>query len=334
MSVSAVSAGRSQAPRTLWNRLTDAWWAYEAPTYLLFAGVYVAWGLLVWFHAALPWWLMIPLGGYLVALHSSLQHESIHALRRSPVWLRTAVAYAPLGVWVAYPVYHRMHSTHHRNADLTLPEADPESRYVSQDRWARMDPVSRWLRIADQTLVFHLTLGPALAWSRFWSGELRALAGGDTSHLRAWLWHVVMLGLLFAFVSGVAGMAWWQYVLLIAYPHVGFIRLRSFFEHRWAVRPSERIASVEAGFVFAFLFLWNNLHIVHHMRATMPWYRIPGFYKANRQRLLAMNGHYVFTGGYLDLMRRYAFRPTFVPAHPATPGGSAPAPAAVADGAA
>jgi fatty acid desaturase len=66
--------------------LAGFWWTYEIPTYLLFTTVYAAWGLLVWFHTALPWWLMIPLGGYLVALYSSLQHESIHALQRSPAW--------------------------------------------------------------------------------------------------------------------------------------------------------------------------------------------------------------------------------------------------------
>ena len=33
------------------------------------------------FHAVIPWWLMIPLGGYLLAWHFSLQHEAIHGWR-------------------------------------------------------------------------------------------------------------------------------------------------------------------------------------------------------------------------------------------------------------
>jgi fatty acid desaturase len=63
------------------------------------------------------------------------------------------------------------------------------------------------------------------------------------------------------------------------------------------------------------LWLWNNLHIVHHLHPTMPWYDIPGYYRANREHLLALNGGFVYSG-YLDLTKRYLTRPTFVPVHP------------------
>ncbi len=59
----------------------------EWPTILLAASVYLIFGLLTWFYHALPWWLVLPLGGYLVGLHGSLQHEAIHGHPTNRPWL-------------------------------------------------------------------------------------------------------------------------------------------------------------------------------------------------------------------------------------------------------
>ena len=91
--------------------------------------------------------------------------------------------------------------------------------------------------------------------------------------------------------------------------------LRPFLEHRWGERPYERIASVESTLPMGLLWLWNNLHIVHHLHPTMPWYDIPGYYRANKPRLMELNGHYVYAG-YSDLARRFLTRPSFTPVHP------------------
>jgi fatty acid desaturase len=48
----------------------------EWPTLAVAAAVYGGFGLATWFHEALPWWLLLPLGGFLVAWHGSLQHEA------------------------------------------------------------------------------------------------------------------------------------------------------------------------------------------------------------------------------------------------------------------
>ena len=50
----------------------------EGPTILLAVLIYGAWGLVTWWHAALPTWLLVCAGGWLVAWHGSLQHETIH----------------------------------------------------------------------------------------------------------------------------------------------------------------------------------------------------------------------------------------------------------------
>jgi fatty acid desaturase len=117
-------------------------------------------------------------------------------------------------------------------------------------------------------------------------------------------------------VSAVAGMPIWYYYLVLVLPGISIGLLRAFIEHRWGPTPGERTASVESNWVFGLLFLWNNLHIVHHLYPQMPWFEIPGFWMRNRERLLRHNGHFVFRG-YWQIARRWLFRPVFVPAHPA-----------------
>ena len=51
---------------------TDDWWSgLEWPTILVLAGTYLAFGFLTWFAASIPWYALLPLGGYVVCLHGS-----------------------------------------------------------------------------------------------------------------------------------------------------------------------------------------------------------------------------------------------------------------------
>jgi len=87
--------------------LTAFWRRYEGPTWILALVIYGSWMALTSFHALIPWWIMIPVGAYLVAWQFSLQHETIHAMRFVPRWLRYAIAFPPLGLWFPYPIYNR-----------------------------------------------------------------------------------------------------------------------------------------------------------------------------------------------------------------------------------
>jgi fatty acid desaturase len=95
--------------------------------------------------------------------------------------------------------------------------------------------------------------------------------------------------------------------------------LRAFTEHRAAADSQERTAAVESNVVFGLLYLYNNLHVAHHLKPTMPWYDIPRFYRENRGELLAGNGNFVFKG-YAELARRYLIVPVFSPVFPESPG--------------
>lgn len=79
---------------------------------------------------------------------------------------------------------------------------------------------------------------------------------------------------------------------------------RSYAEHRFADHHHERTAIVENSPLFGPLFLYNNLHVLHHQRPGMPWYRIPRLYRRHRNLLVSINGGLVYDG-YLDVARRF-----------------------------
>jgi len=230
---------------------------------------------LVWCHALLPWYVLMPVGAYLTAWHFSLQHEAIHSFRGVPKWLRFAVVFPPLGLWFPFPLYRKSHRTHHRDEDLAVPGIDTESYYVRREDWEGMGRIQRGLLLFNQTLVGRLTLGPLLRLRILVVREIQRVRRGDRSHLPHWGVHVVAVGLLFWIISGVCGFVWWQYVLVVAYPGMSLGLLRAFYEHRAAVDSAQRTASVESNLVFGMLFLYNNLHVVHHRMPAMPWYDIP-----------------------------------------------------------
>lgn len=288
---------------------------YDGPTWIVAAVLYSAWVALIWFNATLPWWVIMPVGAYLLAWHFSLQHEAIHAFRGVPAWLRFAAVFPPLGLWFPFPLYRKSHTTHHRDIHLTIPGVDTESYYVRRADWEKMSKARRALLTFNQTMAGRLLIGPAL---RLWLlvlRETRRVRDGDYSHLPHWAIHVVAVGLLFWFISGVCHMPWWQYCLLVAYPGLSLGLLRAFTEHRAAEDSQERTASVESNALFGLLYLYNNLHVVHHLKPTMAWYDIPAYYRANKDELMRMNGQFMYRG-YIQLARHYLWVPVFSPIHP------------------
>jgi fatty acid desaturase len=287
----------------------------DGPTWIVALVIYAAWGALIWYNAALPWWFMMPVGAYLLAWHFSLQHEAIHSFRGVPAWLRFALVFPPIGLWFPFPLYRKSHTTHHRDINLTVPGVDTESYYVLKADWQRMGSFMRAVLTFNQTLAGRLLIGPCL---RLWSlsyKESKRVAQGDYSHLPHWAVHALAVALLFWFISGVCHFPWWQYCLLIAYPGMSLSLLRAFYEHRAAEDSQQRTAAVESNVVFGLLYLYNNLHVVHHLKPTMPWYDIPRYYRENRESLLEVNGQYVYRG-YTVFVRRFLLTPVFSPVHP------------------
>ena len=287
----------------------------EWPTLALIALTYGLLAVLMWFFHALPWWVVAPLGAYLVALHGSLQHEALHGHpTRNRLVNELAVAINP-SLWFPYRRYRKLHLTHHNDEHLTDPQLDPESYYLLPDHWAGLPAPLRQLYTLNNTLAGRMILGPMIASIRFWSSEALAMIKGDREIIMAWLLHIPACAITLVYALSVCGIPFWQYVLLFAYPGVGLMLVRSFCEHQAAENEGERTIIVEASPFWSLLFLNNNLHVAHHTRPRLPWYELPAYYRAERDALIARNNGYRMKG-YREIFRRYFFKPKEPVAHP------------------
>ena len=285
------------------------------PTIGLAAGLYAAFGLVTWHWAALPWWLVMAIGACLVCLHGSLQHEVIHGYPTPWRTLNVALIYPSLWLFLPYGLYRESHLRHHRDDRLTAPDDDPETWYVSPAEWERMGPFHRRVRQVLNTLLGRLLLGPAyVMWVTLWRLADRA-AAGDRAYLARWLEHVPAVAIVLAWVVLVCRMPLVQYQLLFVYPGLSFAMLRSFAEHRAALAVGERTAIIDSGRFFGLLYLYNNLHSLHHAEPRTVWYRRPAHYRRRQAELLAGNGHYRLRG-YRDLFTRYLLRAKEPVVHP------------------
>ena len=287
----------------------------EWPTISLIAAVYAILMVIVWFHASLPWWLILPAGAYCTALHASLQHEVLHGHPTGNRRLNEAMVFATPALWLPYGRYKQTHLAHHNDSHLTDPRLDPESYYLLPESWAAMPGARRFLFEVNQTLAGRMLIGPAVSIVRFWSSEIRDILHGNRETAMAWAWFVAACGITAWYVVWVCGMPFWQYYLLIAYPGISLALVRSYCEHQAAEVVGHRTIIVEASPFWSLLFLYNNLHVAHHSRPSLAWYKLPAYYRAERDRLIAQNNGYLMRG-YGEIFRRYFLSPKEPIAYP------------------
>ena len=297
---------------------------HDGPTLLVAAAIYASWLALLASHEHVPWWITAPLGGYVVQWHSSLQHEAIHSMRGIPKWLRSAIVWPPIGVCFPFELYRRLHTQHHRNSYLTYPGEDTESYYHNEENWEKYGKMWRWLLIVNQTFLGRLFIGPFLQTPRLYIEEVGKLTAGDTANAGIWVRHFIGLALILLLVTQVFDMSVLRYLAVFVYTGLIFGMMRSFTEHRWGEEPSERTAVVESNWVFGLLFLWNNLHVIHHLLPTLPWWKVPRVWRQHRELIQAHNGGFVF-GGYGEIARRWLIKPNFIPVHPPSVASRNPA---------
>jgi len=288
----------------------------EWPTAALAAFIYALWLSATYFWRDLPWPALAALGGVAVAWHMSLQHEIIHNHPTRSRRVNRALGSWPLALWLPYEIYRVTHLQHHNDLRLTDPLEDPESYYYTAEQWRVLGPLGRWLSRAQSTLLGRLILGPAWAMARFWGGEIAALSRGHFRHAPILVRHLIQTVLVLTWVIGVCRMPFWLYFWGFAYTGTALALVRSFAEHRADNEVERRTAIVEQSWFFGPLFLFNNLHVVHHLRAGLPWYEIPRWYRMNREAVIARNGGLVYRT-YFEVARRYLFKPHDAAVHPA-----------------
>lgn len=285
------------------------------PTWAVVLSIYGLFLALTLFWTWVPIPLLFVLGGLVTAWYSALEHEVIHGHPTRWPWVNRLIVAPPLLVWLPFGVYALTHRAHHRDEILTDPFDDPESYYLAQDRWAILPPWVQRLCVWQNTLLGRLTLGVGFSVALFVKVEAAHLWRGQPGRRAIWAGHGVLVLALFAYLTLVCALPIWLYLCCFVLPGTSLILLRSYLEHQWAEAPKHRTAIVEAGWFWRLLFLNNNFHLVHHERPAMPWYELPGEYRANKAAYVARNGAYVVRG-YGAIARAYAFRAKEPVRHP------------------
>ena len=294
-------------------------WSTVALTVVCY-GLWMAAGIWLWPVAPV---LALALMAVMAALHSSLVHENLHGHPTRDRRLNEALVALPLSLIYPYRRYKALHLAHHRDERLTDPIEDPESYYKA--RWAH-DRMPRWLRAAlvvNNTMIGRLVLGPALGAAGFLAQEARLLMQDAPGVRRAWALHLAAVAPVLALVWAF-GIPLWLYVLAVVWPSLSLIAIRTYAEHRWHDAPEGRTIIVERS-PLAWLFLHNNLHIVHHQMPGAPWYALPRLYAERRAHWQALNHGYVYPN-YRAMFRAHALRPKEPVVHPVLHQHPAPPP--------
>lgn len=281
----------------------------------LTAGHWVAFGLLLFHWRELGWIMVAPLGAYLVCLNGSLQHEALHGHPTGSRAFNELLIFPPLSLWFPYRRYRALHLKHHDNDHLTEPGLDPESYYMDPQAWAGMPWWLRLLYTANNAMLGRFILGPAIATARVVAEEAGRMADGDREVMVAWALHGIGIVLVWLWVSVICGMPFWQYLLFIAYWGNSLTMMRSYAEHRAHEQAGCRTILVETNPVVGLMYLNNNLHMAHHEKPGIPWYELPAYYRANKERLIKENCGYLMRG-YGELARRWALKPKEPVVHP------------------
>jgi len=283
----------------------------DLSTLLVAALIYGSWIAATLAARRLPWPVVAAVGGWLIAWHGSLQHETIHGHPTRSRRANRLLGSPPLSLWLPYARYERLHLAHHSTEHLTLPGLDPESRYLG----GGSSGLSRATARATQTLAGRLLVGPALEIGGFLASEARAFVRNEPGVRRAWTLHGLGVALIAVWLAAVCRLSLVEYLLGFVYPGTALSLLRSFAEHRADPDRSRRIAIVERAPLLGLLFLNNNLHAVHHAFPGASWRALPGLYGSRRDELLAANGGLVYAG-YGEVFRRFLLRPHDVLVHP------------------
>ncbi|GAA6179348.1 fatty acid desaturase [Shimia sp. NS0008-38b] len=286
----------------------------EWPTLLLVAGCYAAFVIgTVWLAE-----LWLPLGMVVtvvaLALHSSLSHEVLHGHPFENELINAALVFPSLGVFVPYLRFKDTHLAHHLDSQLTDPYDDPESNYLYAEDWDELSKWQRMMLLTNNTLAGRMVLGPLVGQICFMKTDWRDVCAGDRRVLAGWLLHVPAVALVIAWMTTIGQMPIWAYILC-AYVALSILKIRTFLEHQAHERARGRTVIIEDRGPLAWIFLNNNLHVVHHMHPKMPWYRLPGLFQSNRDRYLARNGGYYFAS-YSEVFRKFLWRRKDPVAHP------------------
>lgn len=285
----------------------------EWPTLLVALACWVGFVSLLMWHERLPDAVVVVSFALLAGWYMSLQHEVIHGHPTPWRAVNLTLAAAPLSMWLPFSLYRELHLVHHR-ADLTAPGSDPETFYVSPQRWQAASAPYRLALRVNRTMVGRLVIGPSLGPPSQIAFELRQTRT-DPERRKVWGIHLVSAAAVGWVVFAVADVPAWQYLLGYCYLGMSVTYIRSFVEHLAVDEPNTKAAVVRSNWFFGLLFLNNNLHHTHHVLPGAAWYRLPALTDEIQAEQAAADGAGLYTG-YGQVMRRYGLRAFSTPVHP------------------
>lgn len=231
----------------------------------------------------LPLWACTPVLGLLSYAHYSLVHEAIHgnvfASPKRLAWINTAVGWVgSLGLGIAWPALMRTHVLHHSHTNT---DRDPD--IVVKGTFGQL--IGKWLRnlvMAPVPLaLFRFVNRPAyqrlsgifsrtdiaLVSALTVASDLALLAAIPTGHVLDWLclWFLpTRLGLLILNI-------FFQWL-----PHHPFDRTERYLNTRISLWPGAELSLIG-----------QNLHLMHHLWPSVPFYNYGRLYRALRPVLAA-----------------------------------------------
>lgn len=285
----------------------------EWPTLVLLLVCYGVWAVAVIWLSTLWLPLSIAVAAIAIAQHASLTHEAIHGHPFRKAWMNEATVFTSLGLMIPYGRFRDLHLAHHVDSILTDPYDDPETNYLDPELWRTLPGWARAVLRVNNTLAGRMVLGPALSQVAMMQEDGRLIRGGNNRVARDWALHLVGIIPVLWFVLW-SPMPLWAY-LIAAYAGFSLVKIRTFLEHQAHERAAGRTVVIEDRGPLALLFLNNNLHAVHHMHPSVPWYKLPGLFAHNRDKFLKRNEHYYYAS-YREIFAQHLFRAKDPVPHP------------------
>lgn len=285
----------------------------EWGTLALILGCYGSWGLALIYLPGVSLGATILVLGVVSALHSSLSHEVLHGHPFRSRVLNEALMFLPLTLFIPYGRFRDTHLAHHQDERLTDPYDDPETNFQDPAVWSQMCAMRRALLRVNNTLLGRVLIGPLIGQLCFMAGDWHLARSGDRGVIRDWLLHVLG-GTVVIWVVTLTPTPVWAMVLG-AYIGLALLKIRTFLEHRAHEDCHGRTVVIEDQGPLSWLFLNNNLHIVHHMHPGVPWHALPRLYRDNRVDFLEANQGYHYRH-YGQIFWRYLLRSKDPVPHP------------------
>lgn len=290
----------------------------EWQTWLLFFLTYSSWLLVTYFANKIPLILWPIIGGWILALHNSYQHEAVHSHPTRSKRLNFMMAYPPLSLWLPFELYRRSHLKHHQTQTITDPYDDPESYYWYAKDWKLLNPLKKKLYLFNHTFIGRMLVGPWLCMISFITSSIISMIRGEKDFIKIGSLHLLACFAVLYWVIVVCNIHFFEYLLLFIWPSLSLTLMRSYLEHRPASDQAHRTAIVEGSWITQLLFLNNNYHVIHHDSPAMPWFAIKKEFNRHREQYLKSNDFY-FYKGYSQIAKEFFFKAKDSPVHPDHP---------------